>query len=436
MSELTQKFFETLLRTQFLPPEQMLQYQRRLLERLVRHARASVPYYRDSGRLDVLFTHGGQIDWERWNEVPILTRSAAQANSDALYAESMPADCGEIREGLTSGSTGIPLAFRVNTIMAAAITALLERGFVWAGLPDKLTVAWLLSTKPGEGQYPLGSLYTTTIRGHEREIHQLDVRTTLEQQCRWLAGIRPDVVMGYPGLLSLIARNLPRELAGHRFRLAVCMGEVMEQETRSMIETGFGCPAMDVYSGSEFGIVAIEDCSARRLLISEETTTVEFREQSNPASVYGELVDLIVTPLYNYAMPLIRYSTGDLAEIDAAPASHDRTLRRLLRIVGRARDFFVLPSGRRWWPQVTKVKLLSEFLSFDQIQYAQTEPGRIELRFVSNAAAPLRNAGELLATLRAAVPEPVDFVIRQVPEIARHPSGKYIDYVREFDGGN
>jgi len=436
MSELTQKFFESLLHTQFLPSERMQQYQRRLLDRLVRHARTTVPYYRDSGRLDVLFTAGGQIDWQRWNEVPILTRSAAQANCDALYAESLPADCGEMREGLTSGSTGKPLAFRVNTIMAAAVSALLERGFVWAGLPDKLTLAWFLSTKPGEGQYPLGTLYTTAIRGTAREIHQLDVRTTLDQQCEWLARIRPDVVMGYPGLMSLIARNLPRELAGHRFRLAVCMGEVLEHDTRGEIETGFGCPAMDVYSGSEFGIVAIEDRAAGRLFIGEETMTVEFKEQSNPDLVYGKLVDLIVTPFYNYAMPLIRYSTGDLAEIDDAPAFDDRTLRRLLRIVGRARDFFIMPSGRRWWPQISKVKLLSELLSFDQIQYAQTQPGRIELRFASHAAAPVKNTEKLLATLRAAVPEPVDFVIRQVPEIARHPSGKYVDYVREFDGGN
>lgn len=116
MSELTQKFLETLLRTQFQSQERTLQYQRRLLERLVRHARMTVPYYRDSGRLDVLFTKEDRIDWERWGEVPVLTRSQAQANCDALYAELMPADCGEVRTGTTSGSTGHPLAFRTSTI--------------------------------------------------------------------------------------------------------------------------------------------------------------------------------------------------------------------------------------------------------------------------------------------------------------------------------
>ena len=63
----------------------------------MRHARTTVPYYRDTGRLDVLFTTDDRIDWGRWDQVAILTRSEAQANSAAVFAESMPADCGEIR---------------------------------------------------------------------------------------------------------------------------------------------------------------------------------------------------------------------------------------------------------------------------------------------------------------------------------------------------
>lgn len=94
MSELTQRFFETLLRTQFQSPERTLEYQRRLIERLIRHARTTVPFYRDSGRLDALFDKDDRIDWGRWGEVPVLTRSVAQANSDRLYAE---IDAGRLR---------------------------------------------------------------------------------------------------------------------------------------------------------------------------------------------------------------------------------------------------------------------------------------------------------------------------------------------------
>jgi phenylacetate-CoA ligase len=433
MDQLTQRFFEALLRTQFLPPDRMLRYQHDLIERLVLHARAQVPFYRNGGRLDILFGPDGRIDWERWNEIPILTRSDAQANCEQLYAETLPPDCGKIVGGQTSGSTGIPLVFRVNTLMAAAGSAVLERGLVWAGMPEIPTLAWFLSLREGEGQYPLGTVYRTHIRGTEREIHQLSVRTPLEQQGQWLARLRPAIVMGYPGMLAELARNLPRELDKHAFQLVVCIGEVASEATRAAIEQGFRCPTMDVYSGSEFGIVAVEDRAIRRLLVSEETILVEFKPQTEIATSDGRLAELIVTPFYNYAMPLIRYSTGDLAVVDDAPAPDERTQRRLVRIVGRTRDLFILPSGRRWWPQVISMKSVAEYLDVVQVQYAQTARGHIELRFVSQAAQPVRNAPELLAKLRAAVPEPVEFSLRQMPAIARHPSGKYIDYVCEIE---
>lgn len=55
MKPVTERFLQTLRRTQFMPPVRMLEYQRGLLERLIRHAKEHVPFYRDSGRLRPLF---------------------------------------------------------------------------------------------------------------------------------------------------------------------------------------------------------------------------------------------------------------------------------------------------------------------------------------------------------------------------------------------
>ena len=312
MSELTQRFFETLLHTQFQSPERTLHYQRRLLERLLRHARATVPYYRDSGRLDVLFTKDDRIDWERWDEIPVLTRSQAQAYSKELYAESTPPECGEATTGTTSGSTGTPLAFRTSTIQGFANTAVQERGYVWAGMPERLTVGWILGASARQSRDSMGTRSEFTIRGATREIYQFYVGTTAEQQRDWLARIRPDVVMGYPGNLAVLARDPPPG----RFRLVVCLGEVVTPQRRTIIETGFGCRVMELYSGSEYGLVAVEDPSVRRLLVSEETMLLELNRPADPSLLDGRLSEVVVTPFYNYAMPLIRYAPGDLAEAD------------------------------------------------------------------------------------------------------------------------
>ena len=431
MDELTQAFFETLQRTQYLPRERMLLYQRGLIEQLVRHARAHVPFYRDSGRLDVLFTADDRIDWDRWSEVPVLTRAEAGANAERLYAETVPPHCGAIVSGMTSGSTGRPLAYRVPMILAAAGSAVLERALVWADMPATLSFAWFASPieRPATGAEIAGQIYRSKLRGGDRVLHRLDTRASLAQQADWLAGVRPDVVMSYPGLLAQLAQALPSSLADHPFRLAICLGEVATPELRATIEAGFRCPTLDLYSGSEFGTVAVEDRRVGRLFLCEETVFVEFADGAN------DLTELIFTPVYNFAMPLIRYATGDFAVVDNGPAADRRTLRRLTRIVGRARNLFILPSGRRWWPQISSSKELRPFLDYDQIQFVQTRRDRIELRYVTRAETPVRDAAELAAVLRGATPEPVEVVLKRVAEIPRHASGKYEDYVCALEAG-
>ena len=334
MTAVTQEFFETLMRTQALPADDMQVYQRGLLERLLRHARAQVPYYRDGGRLDAVFARDGSINWERWDEIPILTRLEAQQNAEALYAEFVPPECGEVMTGYTAGSTGTPLAFRVNMLLANAGSAVLERGMVWAGLPAQMSLAWFRNDKQGGAAYPHGATYESTLRGARRLMHHLAVQTPLDDQGRWLARIRPDVVMGYPGALALLGRELPPALDDHRFRLAISVGEVLTDDNRAEISECFRCPVMDLYSGSDFGPVAVEDVHSRRLLICEEIAQVEFQEPGGFVPSDSELAEVIVTPFYNYAMPLIRYAPGDFAVVEAVPERDGRTLRRLERVGG------------------------------------------------------------------------------------------------------
>ena len=358
----------------------MRAYQRDLMERLVRHACARVPFY-GGGRLDPLFRNDGGIAWDRWSEVPILRRAQAQASAERLFAEEVPPECGSVIDGRTSGSTGRPLHFRVNSLMAAAGTAMLERGLIWAGLPSVGRFAWIRYDYASLFPYPDGATYWSDVRGTRRTMHALSVATAVEDQGRWLARIKPDVVMGYPNALALVGQALPAELAGHTFRLVICNGEAASEHVRRTIEHTFGCPTMNLYSGSEIGTIAVEDGKVGALYVAEETGLVEAGDVAASGERGEPLRELIVTPFYNYAMPLIRYAPGDFVAFDAAPAPDARTLRRLARVAGRERNAFVLPSGRRWWPTYV-VRAVGQYLAYDQIQFAQTDAGRIEVRFV------------------------------------------------------
>jgi phenylacetate-CoA ligase len=431
MNNPTQDFFEALLKLQFLSADVRRDYQRGLLERLLRHAREQVPYYRDGGRLDVLFRPDGTIDWDRWQEVPVLTRREAQLNAQALYAEVVPPECGAVSTGYTAGSSGAPLAFRINALMGTIGSAIMERGLVWAGMPAELSIAWFRSDKAGAAAYPHGQVTYSIIRGTSRATHHLSVVTPIEQQGQWLARVRPDVVISYPGALAQLAQELPALLSDHKFRLAICLGEVTTETDRAAIERGMRCPVLDLYSGSEFGPVAVEDPSLRRMFVCEETSLVEFMEPG-PEYDGGDhaVAEVIVTPFYNYAMPLIRYACGDHAVLDRKLPPDARTLRRLERVAGRERNVFILPSGRQWWPTFLGLR---DVVDYRQIQYAQIARDRIEIRYASDAAEPIKDADKLDAYLRIATPEPMQITLRRVERIERRASGKYEITTRELD---
>jgi len=428
MDALADAFLQALLKTQHLSRDAMRAYQHDLMAGLVRHARARVPFYGD-GRLDPIFRADDSIDWERWGEVPILRRVEAQANAERLYAAEVPPECGAVIVGYTSGSTGRPLAFRLNSLMAAAGTALLERGLVWAGLPSAERLAWIRYDYAGLMPYPDGAAYQAEVRGTTRVIHTLSVATAVEDQGRWLARIRPEIVMGYPNALALVGQALPAELAGHPFRLVICNGEAASDDVRAAIERAFGCPTMNLYSASEIGTIAVEDSGSRDLYVADEAVLAE---TAATADAHDEpLHELIVTPFYNYAMPLIRYAPGDSVSFATTPAPDARTLRRLARVGGRDRNAFVLPSGRRWWPTYV-VRLVGRYLACEQIQFAQTGAERIEVRFVSRDDDPIKDADGLLAYLRSVTPEPMELALVRVSTIPRRPSGKFEDAVCEI----
>ena len=116
------------------PRREVERRQTALLERLVRHAAANVPFYRDSGRLKPLFRADGAFDLAGWNDVPVLTRNEAKANEDALHARVTPPDMGELAAYSTSGSTGTPLKFRQTLVQRVASEVLINRALRWNDL--------------------------------------------------------------------------------------------------------------------------------------------------------------------------------------------------------------------------------------------------------------------------------------------------------------
>ena len=111
----------------------------------------------------------------------------------------------------------------------------------------------------------------------------------------------------------------------------------------------------------------------------------------------GETGELVLTALHSYAMPFIRYRTGDyvVRGPDACPCG--APVPTLASVAGRTADHFRDPGGDLIHPFEIEGKLTPYIAPIRQYQIAQTSPTEIEVRIrLSDDSAkpqvdPLRN---------------------------------------------
>jgi len=375
MDQQTLQTFLALMQTQSWARKDIVAYQHQLLEKLCRHARAHVPFYRDSGRLDSLFRKADRFDMAGWKDVPVLTRMEAWRHRDSLHAQDVPSFMKPLVQGSTTGSTGTPLPFYRTALSRVMSEAQLARALAWRklGVLNPIVFSKAVSGDHAGSEAPLGS--GDQIRLTEGEVNFVDMLAPAADQVAQIRPIGPRLIVTYPNVaLTWIE-------AGYDFdgvHALVLTGECCTAEMRERIEAAYAGPILDLYSTSETGPIAVEDADGRALSICEENIFMD-----EPASKAGRnrTAPVIVTPYYSFGTPLIRYAPGDYAEFGQGPARDAPALRRLERIVGRQRNLFRRRDGSGFWPNLSGAKLMT-IARHTHRQLIQEDFGRFVMRIV------------------------------------------------------
>ena len=138
--------YDTLMESQYWPREKLRDLQRKHLALLLRHARDYSPFYRD--RLDVVLDPRGNIDWDKWNDIPILTRRDLADHGGAMESLALPKGHGGALRATTSGSTGIPITAVASEYANAAGRVAGYRGQTWHGADWSRDILFYMEEKP------------------------------------------------------------------------------------------------------------------------------------------------------------------------------------------------------------------------------------------------------------------------------------------------
>ena len=142
------------------------------------------------------------------------------------------------------------------------------------------------------------------------------------------------------------AERLGVDLAASSIRATVHAGEpgASVPGVRARIEQAFGARCFDHTGMTELGATGFS-CQAQagvHLIESEFVFEVIDPQTLQPVADGGQ-GELVATNLGRAGMPLIRYRTGDLVQVDDSPCSCGRTFARLAGgILGRADDMVVV----------------------------------------------------------------------------------------------
>ena len=106
----------------------------------------------------------------------------------------------------------------------------------------------------------------------------------------------------------------------------------------------FGVKIINEYGVSEVGgVLAFED-EEGNWLINKETMFIEIINEDGSIVNDGESGEILITDLYNMAMPFIRYKVGDLGIIKNGEKINNYKI--LHKLIGRTNDNIILPSGK------------------------------------------------------------------------------------------
>jgi len=131
-----------------------------------------------------------------------------------------------------------------------------------------------------------------------------------------------------------------------RLKWGLFGAEPWTEGMRQRIQCALGLSATDNYGMSELGGPGFSgECEVAKegMHISEDLFIWEVLDPATgePAPE-GEIGELIVTPLWKEALPIIRYRTRDLTAVVTAPCRCGRTTARMTRVKGRTDDMLII----------------------------------------------------------------------------------------------
>jgi len=222
------------------------------------------------------------------------------------------------------------------------------------------------------GYYALGSTVLMDHAGRRNIDHQ--IRLTQVMGVTVLEHLPSHVLLYFER-----AKQLGIDIRQTKLRLVVGVGEGWAEAYRKKVEAEYGVPFRSAYGLVETSVVAGECPEGEGMHTVMDNFIIEVINPETGENLRdGEEGELVITPLNNVAMPLIRYRTGDVGSIIPYKLCKCGNTHSKISLVRGRVSQFIKVSGRRILPMdVEEVVALMPGLG-DEYQIILDHPGELE----------------------------------------------------------
>ncbi|MFC2095261.1 phenylacetate--CoA ligase family protein [Candidatus Bipolaricaulota bacterium] len=403
---------------QHLSPAELTRWQQQKLYELLRHARDTTRFYSP-----LIPTRFSPTDgWEILANLPIVDKRIISANLNAFLSSAFTRS--RLYSGLTSGSTGHDFEFWMNRARRTRVLAELTYFGGWAGYELGARHLFLRPTKLDSARDFLRLWQKNQILIPSGKLDEVQLDAILDS----LISTNAKVLFGYPWTLHVLASHAHRSRkwgspATLSLRSIVSVGGALLPNTRNFIEKTFKCSVFERYSALEVGTIA-GDCEMRRLHLNVGSLYCELLPESREQiSMSGGPRNLIVTDLFNYGMPLLRYDLQDKIGLEDGGCPCGRSSPLIHTIYGREMDQLTSPQGE-WIDPVSFGNLLRDMTSIRQFQFVQETSNAYQIRVISEDTLDSTTTSEIARRCQQLLGPSAMVQIVQVAEIPALPSGK------------
>ncbi len=325
-------YFPSAYKNQYLSQENLRKFQEKRLRYIIDFAYRNTSFYKEKFRKANLTPHDIQT-LEDLPKIPVTTKKEIKA----VFPHGIVAP-GYTEENCivesTSGTSGDILKILYNPETYDHTTAVSLRNYLAHGVRPWHRFC-VMCRDPVELQRASKGLF--------KAIGILESRPE-EELVEDLRIHRPHVIGGHPSLMAALAKIAEEKKVDISPKLILIGGEMAYPFSRAYVERIFKCPTINKYGAYEAGSIAWECREHKKMHIDADTVITEFLKGGEPVSP-GERGEIVITNLWNEAMPFIRYRLDDVGSASDEICQCGRTFPLIKELEGKSDDFIVLPSG-------------------------------------------------------------------------------------------